>query len=205
MKTALLVIDVQNDFIDGTLPVHDGVNGVQDINNYIEENESTFDLIVFTKDWHPKNHTSFSSNHENSNPFDIIDLPYGKQVLWPDHCIQNEKGSEFHPDLYNNENVIVVTKGSNPNFDSYSGFKDAGGELTELHQILQNNNIEKVICVGYATDYCVKATAMDAITFDYLTVVVKDCCRPVTLEGEQPALDEMAENGIVIISSKKDE
>ena len=163
MSEALLVIDVQNDFCpNGALAVAGGDTIVQPINAEMDK----FNTVVLTQDWHPTDHKSFASSHENKKPFDIVAMPYGDQVLWPDHCIQGSIGSRFHPDLNHTRADVIIRKGSNPAVDSYSAFYENDKVTsTGLHGYLKNREVTKLTLVGLATDYCVAFSALDAQKF----------------------------------------
>ena len=165
MSEALLVIDVQNDFCpNGALAVAGGDTIVQPINAEMDK----FNTVVLTQDWHPTDHKSFASSHENKKPFDIVAMPYGDQVLWPDHCIQGSIGSRFHPDLNHTRADVIIRKGSNPAVDSYSAFYENDKVTsTGLHGYLKNREVTKLTLVGLATDYCVAFSALDAEKLGY--------------------------------------
>ena len=180
MKHALLIIDVQNDFCPGgSLAVADGnqiVSGINDIMN-------DFDYVILTQDWHPANHSSFASN-QNANPFSVIDMPYGPQVLWPDHCIQGSFGSALHKDLNTIRADLIIRKGQNPGVDSYSAFfENDHTTATGLHGYLTERSVSKVTLVGLATDYCVNFSAQDTVKLGYETNVRIDLCRAIDLDG----------------------
>ena len=160
MSEALLVIDVQNDFCpNGALAVAGGDTIVQPINAEMDK----FNTVVLTQDWHPTDHKSFASSHEYKKPFDIVAMPYGDQVLWPDHCIQGSVGAGFHPDLNHTRADVIIRKGSNPAVDSYSAFYENDKVTpTGLHGYLKNRDVTKLTLVGLATDYCVAFSALDA-------------------------------------------
>jgi nicotinamidase/pyrazinamidase len=180
MKTALLVVDVQNDFCEGgSLAVKDADLIVPTINELMEKVD--FDLIVATKDWHPADHKSFASNND-AELFSMGELGGIPQVMWPDHCVQDSHGSRFHKDLNIGDCNHIVAKGFNTNADSYSGFEDADGTPTKLRDILDQENIEVVYVVGLATDYCIKFTALDAIKNGFETHLVLDAIKGVNQE-----------------------
>ena len=162
MSKALLVIDVQNDFCPkGALAVAGGDMIIQPINAAMDK----FDIVVLTQDWHPTDHKSFASSHENKKPFDIVAMPYGDQVLWPDHCIQGSIGSRFHPDLNHTRADVIIRKGSNPAVDSYSAFYENDKVTpTGLHGYLKNRDVAKLTLVGLATDYCVASVSYTHLT-----------------------------------------
>ena len=180
MKHVLLVIDVQNDFCPGgSLAVGDGDSIVPNINAVM----SDFDLVVLTQDWHPANHSSFASN-QSKDLFTAMEMPYGSQVLWPDHCIQGTDGSAFHADLDTTQADLIIRKGQNPLVDSYSAFfENDHTTATGLHGYLQEKSVSKVTLVGLATDYCVNFSAQDAVKLGYATDIRIDLCRAIDLEG----------------------
>ena len=180
MKHALLIIDVQNDFCPGgSLAVTDGDQIVSRINDIMND----FDYVILTQDWHPTNHSSFASN-QNADPFSVIDMPYGPQVLWPDHCIQGSFGSAFHKDLNTTRADLIIRKGQNPGVDSYSAFfENDHTTATGLYGYLTERSVSKVTLVGLATDYCVNFSAQDAVKLGYKTNVRIDLCRAIDLDG----------------------
>jgi nicotinamidase/pyrazinamidase len=195
MKTALLVVDVQNDFCEGgSLAVKDADLIVPTINELMEKVD--FDLIVATKDWHPADHKSFASNND-AELFSMGELGGIPQVMWPDHCVQDSKGSRFQKHLNIGDVNHIVAKGFNTNADSYSGFEDADGTPTNLKDILDEENIEVVYVVGLATDYCIKFTALDAIKNGFETHLVLDAIKGVDQEpgDSAKAITEFAEAG----------
>lgn len=200
MKPALLLIDIQNDFCQGgALEVPMGDEVVDVANSMIER----FNTVLATQDWHPPKHGSFASTHALA-PYNVIDLHGLPQVLWPDHCIQNSHGAEFHPKL-NSANIdCVVQKGTDPKVDSYSGFADNGQRIeTELHQTLQTLKIDTLYICGLATDYCVKFTVLDALKRGYSVYLIVDGCRGVNqqLNDSQQAISEMEKAGAQLIAS----
>ncbi|WP_456325069.1 bifunctional nicotinamidase/pyrazinamidase [Desulfonauticus submarinus] len=199
---ALLLIDIQNDFCqNGALPVPKGDEVVPVANALMNK----FNLVVATQDWHPKGHISFASTH-NKNPGDIIYINGIMQILWPDHCIQNSKGADFHPHLNRQKITEVVYKGTDPLIDSYSGFFDnAKQKQTKLDDFLKKHNIKKIFLVGLATDYCVKFTALDGVDLGYETYVIIDGCRAVNInpQDEEKAIQEMKARGVKIITREQ--
>src|SRR5260370_2527979 len=201
MKRALIIVDVQNDFIPGgALPTRNGDEVVPVINRL----QPLFPLVVATQDWHPPNHGSFASNHPGHKPGDVIDLDGLEQILWPDHCVQGSKGAEFHPDLDTSRIDRVVRKGTDPAIDSYSTFFDnARRKSTGLERYLRENDVTDVFIGGLATDYCVLWSARDAIELAFTTHVIRDACRGVELSpGDiERAFEEMRALGVDVISS----
>lgn len=198
MKTALLVIDVQNDFCPaGALEVVGG----NEIVPYINKEMVKYDCVVLTQDWHPKGHSSFATSHEGKNPLELIKMPYGDQVLWPDHCVQGSKGAEFHPDLNIEQANAIIRKGSNPFIDSYSAFFENDRKTpTGLDGYLKSLEIEKINLVGLATDFCVNYSAQDAAYLGYKVSVLEKMCRAIDLNGSLAAAkSEMQDCGVEFI------
>jgi nicotinamidase/pyrazinamidase len=177
---ALLVVDVQRDFLpSGSLAVAGG-DGILPIINRIMPR---FDLIVATRDWHPPDHGSFADNHPGKSPGDVVELNGLEQVLWPAHCVQHTSGAAFAESLQTERFARVFDKGTDPGVDSYSGFFDnARRRETGLRVFLQSRNVHEVFIAGLATDVCVKATALDAAQLGFATTVIEDACRAVDLK-----------------------
>ena len=205
---ALILVDIQRDFCkDGALEVPDGDAVVPVANRIMDK----FDLIVSTQDFHPINHKSFRSN--NDVPADEImgELNGVPQVWWPTHCVQGHQGSEFHPNLNTNRMAAIFRKGMNPQVDSYSGFFDNqavfNGRITRaatgLEGYLRGLQVSEVYCMGLATDYCVKYTALDAATLRFKTSVIADGCQAVNLNpgDDEAAFEEMRKAGIQVVFS----
>ncbi|RYE34247.1 MAG: bifunctional nicotinamidase/pyrazinamidase [Hyphomicrobiales bacterium] len=194
-QTVLLVVDVQNDFCPGgSLAVPDG-DAVVPLVNALGRR---FRHVVLTQDWHPAGHASFASSHPGRKPFETIELAYGPQVLWPDHCVQGTQGAAFHPGLDLPHAEAVVRKGYRVGIDSYSGFVEADRRTrTGLEGYLRERDITKVVIAGLATDFCVNWTAQDAARAGFETIVVADACRAIDLDGSlDRAWAEMAAAGI---------
>jgi nicotinamidase/pyrazinamidase len=198
---ALIVVDVQNDFMPyGALPVAEGDAVVPVINGLMPE----FELVVATQDWHPPEHGSFASNHPGRETGETVELGGVEQVLWPDHCVQDTPGAAFHSRLDVARVDAVVRKGTDPGIDSYSAFFDNGHlRDTGLANLLRSHNATRVFLAGLATDYCVKYSALDALAEGFETLVVRDGCRAVDLEAGdgQAAFVEMGEAGCSIVHS----
>jgi nicotinamidase/pyrazinamidase len=195
MTKALIVIDVQNDFCPGgALAVDGGDQIVPGINALMTE----FDAVVLTQDWHPAGHSSFASSHAGKFPMDLIEMPYGPQVLWPDHCIQGSHGAAFHPDLITDRADLIIRKGYNPAIDSYSAFFENDQTTpTGLEGYLHTRGITDLTMVGLATDFCVNFSAVDAAKLGFKVTVRTDLCRGIDLNGSlQAALDGMAAAGV---------
>ena len=198
MKTALLVIDVQNDFCPaGALEVAGG----NEIVPYINKEMAKYDCVVLTQDWHPKGHSSFATSHEGKNPLELIKMPYGDQVLWPDHCVQGSKGAEFHPDLNIEQANAIIRKGSDPRIDSYSAFFENDRKTpTGLDGYFKSLEIDKINLVGLATDFCVNYSAQDAANLGYKVSVLEKMCRAIDLNGSLAAAkSEMQNCGVEFI------
>ncbi len=182
---ALLVIDVQNDFCPGgALAVEGGHDIVAGINGLM----SDYSAVILTQDWHPAGHSSFASSHPGAAPFSMIQMPYGPQTLWPDHCIQGSKGANFHPDLNTTRADLIIRKGYNPAVDSYSGFFENDHETsTGLNGYLRSRGIDALAVVGLALDYCVNFSAVDGAKLGFDVTVRQDLCRAIDLGGSLAA------------------
>ena len=199
-RTALLVIDVQNDFIPGgQLAVPEGDRIVPLINRLAEQ----FKQVVIAQDWHPAGHASFASSHPGRQPYDVIQLPYGEQTLWPDHCIQGSHGAEFHSGLNLPHAQLIIRKGCNPDIDSYSAFLEADRVTTTgLAGYLKERGIDTVYMVGLALDFCVMFSALDARAAGFNTFVVLDACRAIDMNGSlASAIERMQVAGVGLIQS----
>ncbi|MDL5592053.1 bifunctional nicotinamidase/pyrazinamidase [Bacillus subtilis] len=199
-RTALLVIDVQNDFIPGgQLAVPEGDRIVPLINRLAEQ----FKQVVIAQDWHPAGHASFASSHPGRQPYDVIQLPYGEQTLWPDHCIQGSRGAEFHSGLNLPHAQLIIRKGCNPDIDSYSAFLEADRVTTTgLAGYLKERGIDTVYMVGLALDFCVMFSALDARAAGFNTFVVLDACRAIDMNGSlASAIERMQVAGVGLIQS----
>ena len=198
MKTALLVIDVQNDFCPGGALQ---VVGGNEIISGINQEMTKYDYIILTQDWHPKGHSSFATSHDVGKPLDVIEMPYGDQVLWPDHCVQGSHGAEFHSELNTARANAVIRKGSNPLIDSYSAFFENDRKTpTGLHGYFRSLEIEKINLVGLATDFCVNYSAQDAAKLGYKVSVFEKMCRSIDINGSLAlAKTEMRECGVELI------
>lgn len=200
MSTALIVVDVQNDFCPGgALAVGGGHAVVPVINALVPR----YEQVVVTQDWHPRGHASFASAHPGREPFQTIDMPYGTQVLWPDHCVQGTPGADLHADLRVASAQLIIRKGWHAGVDSYSAFREADRKtLTGLAGYLRERGVEDVHVVGLATDYCVAWTALDAAGSGFRVSVIEDACRAIDLSGSlQRAWADMAAAGITRTTS----
>lgn len=187
-KSALIVIDVQNDFCPGgALAVTDGDQIVPGINDLMTQ----ADAVVLTQDWHPAGHSSFASSHQGHDPYALIQMPYGPQVLWPDHCIQGSPGAAFHADLKTDRADMIIRKGFNPAIDSYSAFFENDHQTpTGLEGYLRTRGIKALTMVGLATDFCVNFSAVDAARLGFDVTVRMDLCRAIDLDGSLVAAVE---------------
>lgn len=178
---ALLVIDAQNGFMPGGgLPVAQGDAIVPVINRMAP----LFENAVLTQDWHPASHVSFAANHPGRQPFDVIELPYGPQVLWPTHCVQGTPDAALHPQLHVPQAQLILRKGCRPQVDSYSAFTEADrAATTGLAAWLHARGIRHLYLCGLATDYCVAWSALDARAAGFAVTVVEDACRAIDLNG----------------------
>ncbi|WP_422033009.1 bifunctional nicotinamidase/pyrazinamidase [Roseovarius sp.] len=198
MTEALIVIDMQYDFCPGgALAVEGGDEIVPGINALIDE----FPAVILTQDWHPAGHSSFASSYKDKAPFETVEMSYGTQVLWPDHCIQGSDGAAFHEDLDTDSADMIVRKGFNPSIDSYSAFFENDHETpTGLHGYLQTRGIEQLTMVGLATDFCVNFSAVDAAKLGYDVTVLTELCRGIDLDGSlSAALEGMKGAGVKVV------
>lgn len=198
--TALVVIDVQNDFIPGGQLA---VPGGDEIVPLINRLGGSFRQVILAQDWHPAGHASFASSHPNKQPFDLIQLPYGEQKLWPDHCIQGTQGAALHPALDLPHAQLIIRKGCNPDIDSYSVFMEADRQTrTGLTGYLKERGIDTVYMVGLALDFCVMFSALDARAAGFNAFVVLDACRGIDIDGSmEAAIRRMQQAGVALIES----
>lgn len=196
MTHALLVIDVQNDFCPGgALAVAGGDEIVAGINARMAD----FDAIILTQDWHPAGHSSFASSH-GAAPMSMTEMPYGPQVLWPDHCIQGTHGAAFHADLQTDRADLIIRKGYNPAIDSYSAFFENDKTTpTGLEGYLRTRGIDTLTLVGLATDFCVNYSAVDAVKLGFKVTVDLSLCRAIDFDGSLDAASKaMLDAGVTI-------
>ena len=194
---ALIVIDVQNDFCPGgALAVTGGDEIVAPINALMDQ----FPVVVLTQDWHPKDHSSFASSHAGAAPFSTVQMPYGEQTLWPDHCVQGTEGAAFHPALRTDADLIL-RKGMNPAIDSYSAFFENDRTTpTGLEGYLRTRGITSLTLAGLATDFCVAYSAIDAARLGFAVTVRTDLCRAIDLGGSLAAMTtQMLEAGVTLV------
>ncbi len=198
MTQALIVIDVQNDFCpDGALAVTDGDGIVPGINALMRQKH----LVVLTQDWHPGGHSSFASSHPGKSAYDLIEMPYGPQVLWPDHCVQGTDGARFHPELEETRADLILRKGFNPAIDSYSAFfENDHTTATGLDGYLRSRGVSDLVMVGLALDFCVHYSAVDAAQLGFNVEVRRDLCRAIDLNGSlAAALTAMKSAGVTLV------
>lgn len=195
---ALIVIDIQNDFCPGgALAVEGGNKIIAGVNALMNE----FSTVVLTQDWHPAGHSSFASSHEGGEAFSLIDMPYGPQVLWPDHCIQGSNGADFHSELNVDAAHMIVRKGFRPHIDSYSAFfENDKTTSTGLDGYLQSRGVKSLTIVGLATDFCVNYSALDGAKQKFEVTVDRSLCREIDLNGSMAdALSSMSQAGVRIL------
>lgn len=192
---ALIVIDVQNDFCPGgALAVSEGDQIVPLINAMLPD----FAVKVFTQDWHPAGHSSFATSHKGKAPFEVTEMPYGTQVLWPDHCVQGTDGAAFHKDLLTDPADMVIRKGFRPQIDSYSAFFENDQTTpTGLEGYLRTRGVTRLTMVGLATDFCVAYSAIDGAKLGFDVTVLETGCRAIDLDGSLAAArDNMRAAGV---------
>lgn len=196
--TVLIVIDVQNDFCPGgALAVPEGDQVVPEINRLI----ASHDHVLLTQDWHPAGHTSFASQHPGKSPFETVQMPYGDQVLWPDHCVQATSGAAFHPDLEWAKAELVVRKGFRRDIDSYSAFFENDHRTpTGLGGYLKERGFKSIALAGLATDYCVHFSAVDARKLGFEVSVIERACRAINLANSLAAARQAwSEAGVKVV------
>ncbi len=197
MKKALLIVDLQNDFVTGgALEVPDGEQIVPGVNTL----QSSFEHIYATQDWHPPGHSSFASSHEDKKPFDVIQWKGQDQTLWPDHCVQGTRGADFHPDLKMNKVQAIFRKGMDPSIDSYSGFYDNGHQKqTGLEGFLKGLGVKKLYFCGLAADICVYFSILDALGAGFECALCLDAIKPLSSENYQQQLTELEQKGVELV------
>lgn len=186
-----LIIDVQNDFCPGGALA---VQGGDEVIPVINQLSAVFDNVAVTQDWHPAGHSSFASAHSGKSPFDMVELSYGAQNLWPDHCVQGTFGAELHLGLNTQKAGIIIRKGYRPEIDSYSAFFENDQETsTGLMGFVHDRGFKRIFMAGLATDYCVGFSALDAIQLELEVVVIEDACRAINMGGSLEAIQEQFE------------
>ena len=198
MSHALVVVDVQNDFCPGgALAVPGGDEIVAGINALMRE----ADAVILTQDWHPPDHSSFAAQHSGRAPYDVINMPYGPQVLWPSHCVQGSTGAAFHAHLDVDRADLIIRKGFRRAIDSYSALFENDHETpTGLEGYLNGRAISRLTMVGLATDFCVHYSAVDAAKAGFNVTVREDLCRAIDLDGSLGAARTAMQNAGVILS-----
>lgn len=196
---ALILVDLQNDFVEGgALAVPDGRAVIEHANNL----QPHYDLVVATQDWHPAEHGSFADNHDGKDPGEVIALSGLEQILWPTHCVEGTLGAEFVHGLHRDCWAAVFKKGTDPEVDSYSGFFDNGRRKeTGMGDFLKTEGVDEVHILGLATDYCVKFTALDALDLGFKVALIEDASRGVNLQADDAkrAEKELEEKGVRIL------
>ena len=196
MRSAVLVVvDIQNDFCAGAgLAVPDAEAMLPGVNSLMRD----FQRVILTQDWHPPGHVSFASSHPGRQVFERISLPYGEQVLWPDHCVEGTPGAAFHAGLEIPAGATVVRKGIHPEIDSYSAFFENDRQTpVGLDAVLRGHAAREIVLAGLATDYCILHTALDARALGYQVTVIESCCRGIDLDGSlADAWKRMASAGV---------
>jgi nicotinamidase/pyrazinamidase len=199
-QDVLVVIDVQNDFCPGGALAVPGGDLIIDA---IHQAALKFEHILLTQDWHPTGHSSFASAHPGKQPFETIELNYGMQTLWPDHCIQGSKGAEFHPALCLPQSELILRKGFRPQIDSYSAFfENDRATPTGLGGYLDERNLMRVFLAGLAYDFCVGYSALDARRLGLSAVILRDACRAIDRNGSVARIErQFSDAGVVLVDS----
>jgi nicotinamidase/pyrazinamidase len=199
-QDVLIVVDVQNDFCPGgALAVADG----EAVIGVIHRVAPKFEHIVLTQDWHPAGHSSFASAHAGKQPFEQIELSYGTQTLWPDHCVQGTRGAEFHSALHLQRAELILRKGFRPRIDSYSAFFENDHVTpTGLGGYLRERKLSRVFLAGLAYDFCIGYSALDARRLGVQAMVIRDACRAIDLNGSAAKMEaEMIQAGVTLTNS----
>ena len=194
---ALLIIDPQNDFCEGGSLAVTGGNSIMPLINKLADK---FDKVIITQDWHGQDQISFASNHEGADPFTVIDVDYGSQVLWPDHCVQGTKGAAFHPEIVTgalHKALAVIRKGYNASVDSYSAFyENDHNTSTGLAGLLRDLGVKRLYIVGLAYDYCVRYTAEDGKREGFSVTVITDATKAIAPDTEDAARESFKALGV---------
>ncbi|KAI8991220.1 nicotinamidase [Mycotypha africana] len=202
--SALILVDIQNDFLEGGSLAVPGSNSIfEPVNKLIKQMKAKHGLVIASQDWHPSNHVSFASSNPGYKVYDTKQVEYDgintTQVMWPDHCVQGSYGAELSKKLNTTDIDFIVKKGTDPKVDSYSAFADnTYAHFTPLAKYLYQHQIENVYVVGVAADYCVKFTCLDAVKFGFKTVLVKDGTRPVNPDDFDATLEQLKAKGVLI-------
>lgn len=194
---ALIIVDVQNDFCEGGVFDLKGGNAIVEPINHLA---GAFSTVVLTQDFHPAAHSSFASSHPGAEPLSMVEMPYGPQVLWPDHCIQGTKGADFHPDLNLDAAHLIIRKGCDPHLDSYSAFVENDRTTkTGLDGYLKSRGVTRCFVCGIATDFCVAWSAIDSVEHGFDTVLLRDLAVEIDLDGSLAAqMEAMTAAGVRI-------
>lgn len=197
---ALIIIDVQNDFMPGGRLAVTDADKIIPVINKIQEH---FDLIVATQDWHPKNHLSFASNHPDKKPFEKAFVQGREETLWPDHCVQGSEGAELYPLLETNKIAAIFRKGMNAEIDSYSGFYDNHHKIsTGLSGYLKDKGVNEVHFCGLAADICVYFTIQDAVEEGFTALLIEDASQPLDIDNFESIREKLLTLGVGIIDSE---
>jgi nicotinamidase/pyrazinamidase len=199
-QDVLVVVDVQNDFCPGgALAVADGDAVIELIHRIAPQ----FEHVVLTQDWHPLGHSSFASSYAGKRPFEQVELSYGVQTIWPDHCVQGSKGAEFHPSLHLPQAELILRKGFRPQVDSYSAFFENDRTTpTGLFGYLKERKFTRVFLAGLAYDYCVGYSALDARRLGLPAVVIRDACRAIGLDNSVEKIEsEFVGAGVTLVNA----
>lgn len=196
MKRALIIVDMQNDFLPGGSLAVDGGNEIIPVINRIQQD---FEIIVATQDWHPAGHFSFASSHDEKDPFDVMEIEAGEQVMWPDHCVQGTSGAAFSSELKMDQVSAIFRKGMDPEVDSYSGFFDNNrAHRTGMAGFLQDLNVTDIYLAGLAADFCVYYTARDGQDLGFQTHYIENATKAISSDGYVKAKQDMNQRGIEI-------
>lgn len=201
MKIGVIVVDLQGDFTEfknGPLATKGtDVAYIKIVEEKTKELKAAGFPVFATQDWHPQSSLTIFTNHQGKKAFDVIKLNGKDQVLWPPHCFPNTPGAEvlLDKDLID----AFVKKGTNPQYESYSGFQDDGGHKTEMEELLKRGKINKLVVYGIATDYCVRATVLDALVLGYEVILIKNLCRGMDLDASEKAIEDMKAKGVVVL------
>lgn len=198
---ALIIVDVQNDFLPGgNLEVPNSGHIIEVINRL----QLQFELVVATQDWHPRNHISFATNHPDKLPFDNIMIGGMEQTLWPNHCVQNSSGADFPNTLHTEKIEAIFRKGTNPDMDSYSAFFDNGHfKRTGLAGYLVDKDINHLYFCGLAADLCVYFSIVDAINEDFICTLIVDATYPLNKHQFENVLNDLSKRGVNIVESQE--
>lgn len=198
--SVLLVVDIQNDFLPGGSLAAENGNKIIPIVNKLTKK---FDNVIFTQDWHPKDNISLASNHPGKEPFETIEVSYGEQILWPDHCIQGSRGAQFAPSLDTKNSQLILRKGYRKDIDSYSAFYENDRETpTGLKGYLQDRGLTDVYICGIATDFCVKYSALDGVSDGFNVHVITNAVAGIAEDTIQEAWKEMDRAGVKFVSAR---